>query len=85
MNAEETEELRRLVRRHLAERPAIALNVTQIHHGISRQISCTVPEVEAACILFKGLGQMEEIYNTFGSLKYFKITAPGTLAYERGE
>ena len=85
MNAEDTEELRRLVRKHLAERPSVALNANSIQSAVAREIRCTIPEVEDACQLFKGLGHIEQIHNTFGSVKYFKITATGLLAHERGE
>lgn len=85
MTAEETEEFRRLVRKHLAERPAVALNARSIHAAVSRELRCTLPEVEDACQLFQGLGHFHQLHNSFGSVKYFQITAHGTLAHERGE
>ena len=85
MNAEEKEEFRRLVRRFYAERPATAHSVAAVHFSVARSMACTIPEVEAACLFLKDLAQLKEVLNTMGSLKYYQISAIGTLAHERGE
>lgn len=85
MNAEEKEEFRRLVRKFYAERPATAHSVTAVHFSVGRSLACTIPEVEAACQFLLDRGQLKEIPNKMGSLRYFQIHADGTLAHERGE
>jgi hypothetical protein len=79
------EQLRRGVRGWLADRPALAFNTGTIQRGLSREMSCTEPEVAAACDLLLDLGHLREIPNALGSNRYFKIHASGTLAHERGE
>lgn len=85
MNPEEKQELRELVRAHLADRPRLALTSADIHRPVSRKIHCTVPEVEDALALLRGLGQVNRKTASLGSSKYFQITAAGILAHERGE
>ena len=85
MNPAHHEELRRVVRGWLADRAALAFNTGSIQRGVSREISCTEPEVAAACDLLLDLGHLKEIPNTLGANRYFKIHAAGTLAHERGE
>lgn len=85
MSPELTEELRRLVRGWLADRAAMAYNINSIHRGVSREIRCTEPEVEAACLLLLDLGHLKIVPNSLGASKYYQIHANGTLAHERGE
>lgn len=85
MDAEEKEELRRLVRGWLADRAALAYSATQIHRGLSREIRATVGEVESALHLLLDLGHLKLVPNGLGATRYFQIHAAGTLAHERGE
>lgn len=85
MNPQDKEDLRRAVRTYLAERPALAFHEGMIHGHVSRQVACTVPEVIGACELLLDLGQIKEITNQMGSLRYFRIHAEGTLAHERSQ
>ena len=50
MTAEETEEFRRLVRKHLAERPAVALNARSIHAAVSRELRGVTAPTGAAVL-----------------------------------
>jgi len=85
MNAEQKQELRELVRQHLAERPRIGLRASDVQMRIRRQIECTTPEVEDALALLVSLGQAQAFNAQLGATKYYQITAAGILAYERGE
>lgn len=85
MTSADKEELRELVRAHLAERPRIALSAQDLHRPISRKIHCTIPEIEDALELLLGLGQMTRKIAKLGSTKFYQISAQGTLAHERGE
>jgi len=85
MNQEAKEELRRLVRGWLADRAALGFNATAIHRGVSREMACTVPEVEDAIALLSDLKQLKQVPNRLGATKYWQIAAEGTLAHERGE
>jgi hypothetical protein len=85
MSPEEKEELRRLIRKFYAERPATAHGCTAVQFAVAREARCTIPEVEAACAFLLDLGQLRDVPNNLGSQKYFQISAQGTLAHERGE
>lgn len=85
MTPAEKEELRELVRAHLADRPRIALSAQDLHRPISRKIHCTIPEIEDALELLCGLEQVIRTIAKLGSTKFYQISAKGTLAYERGE
>lgn len=85
MTAEQKEELRRGLRGWLADRCALAFNASSIHRGISREVRCTVPEVEESLFLLRGLRQVTATPSQLGSTLYYQITAEGTLAHERGE
>lgn len=78
-------ELRELVREHLADRPRLALAAEDLHRPLSRKIHCTIPEIEDALALLVSLQQVETVIPKLGSVKFYQITAAGTLAHERGE
>jgi hypothetical protein len=85
MDPQAKEEFRRAVRAYLAERPSLAFNENVIQRHVTREVPCTAPEVLAACDFLKDLGHIKEVPNSMGSLRYFQITAQGTLAHERGD
>ena len=85
MNSQQKEELRRLILRFLAERAALSYNSASVQRGVSREMAHTIPEAAEALELLLDLGFLKIIPNTFGASKYYKISATGTLAYERGE
>lgn len=85
MSPTQKEELRRLVRGWLAERAALAYNLTSIQRGVGRELACTEPEVAEACQLLHDLGHLKDVPNSLGSAKYYQIHAQGTLAHERGD
>lgn len=84
MSTQQKEELRRHVLRYLAERAALSYNASSVHRGVSREMACTVPEVDEALDMLLDLELLRLIKNTFGAAKYYKISAAGTLAYEQG-
>lgn len=85
MTTEQKEELRRLVLRFLAERAALSYNSASVQRGVSREMAHTVPEAADALELLLDLGLVKLVPNTLGAARYYKISAAGTLAYERGE
>ena len=85
MSIQQKEELRRLVLRYLAERAALSYNAPSVQLGVRREMACTLPEVEEALEMLLDLELLRHIKNTFGAAKYYKVSAAGTLAYERGE
>ncbi|MEI6605142.1 MAG: hypothetical protein WCP35_07520 [Verrucomicrobiota bacterium] len=85
MSNEQKEELRRLCLRWLAERAALAFNSSSIHRGVARDLACTLPEAEASLALLLEIGWLKEIPNKLGAIRYYQVSAAGTLAYERGE
>ena len=85
MSNEQKEELRRLSLRWLAERAALAFNSSSIHRGVSRDLACTQPEAEAALELLLDLGWLKDVPNKLGAIRYYQVSAAGSLAYERGE
>lgn len=78
------EDIRRAVRSYLADRPAVALSPTTIARGLRAEWpDITLTEVSAALQFFVSAKQIEELTESIGSSKYYKITAEGTLAHER--
>ena len=67
----------------MAERAALSFNAGSVHRGVSREISCTEPEVEDALTLLSGMGQLDATHSSLGATLYYKITASGILAEER--
>ena len=85
MTPQQKEDFRRAIRTYLAERPSLAFNENVIQRHVTREVPCTSPEVLGACDFLLDLAHIKEVKNTMGSLRYFQITAIGTLAHERGE
>lgn len=84
MTAEQKEELRRLSLRWMVDRSALAYNVTSIHAGISREMPATRDEVSEALELLVGLQLLAYVPNKLGGARYYKASAEGILAQERG-
>lgn len=84
MDIHHNEELRRVCLRYMAERAALSFNSTSVQNRISREISATIPEVEAALSFLQSSGLLDLIPNKFGGSKYYKINAAGTLTHESG-
>jgi hypothetical protein len=85
MNNAQKEELRRLVLAWLAQRASLAFNATSVRLGVSREMPCTIPEIEEAMLFLFSLRLLDEVRNSLGAVRYFQINAAGTLSYERGE
>ena len=85
MNPQQKEELRRLVLRYLAERAALSYNSASVQRGVSREMAHTIPEAAEALELLLDLGFLKLVPNELGASRYYRISAAGTLAYERGE
>lgn len=78
------EELRRAIRAWLYDRAALAFNAQSVHRGVSREIPCTQPEVETALAFLLDLGHVKFIPNQISAVKYYQISAAGSLAHESG-
>ncbi len=85
MTNTQKEELRRQTRDWMAARAALAFNATSVHRGVSREMPCTIPEVEEAMLFLFSLRLLDEVRNSLGAVRYFQINAAGILASERGE
>lgn len=79
------EELRRLTLGWLAERAALAFSAASIHRGVNRELPHTPADAEAALSMLLDLGLLREVPNRLGATRYYKISAAGTIAHERGE
>lgn len=79
------EECRYETRHHLAIRSTLAQDAATIRRSLGRRFDFTLPEVEAALTFLVKLGQVEVAPASLGSTKFYQISAPGTLADERGE
>ena len=84
-NQERREECRREVRRYLAERPSLAFRAETIRRNLAREFVFTAEEVRDALAFFVSAKQVEIEPDGLGATDYFKITAAGTLAHERGQ
>lgn len=84
MDTLQKEELRRLCLGWLADRSALAFNARSVHAGISREMPCTHPETEECLIFLKSSGLLDDVPNSLGGTRYYKINATGTLARESG-
>lgn len=79
-------EFRRAVRAHLAERPAIAQNPATIQRHLAREHDCTLADTENACAVLEALKHISAANDPLGGkTKFYKATAEGILAHERGE
>lgn len=84
MNADQKEELRRIILTWMCERRACAYNCVSVQGGVSRLMRCTVEEVEDEMTFLHKAGMLDEVPNKLGSRKYFEPSAKGLLAYEGG-
>ncbi|MBB5351074.1 hypothetical protein HNR46_001308 [Haloferula luteola] len=78
------EECRHAVRGHLYARQAISQSATTIRRGLAREYDFTLSEVEAAAEFLTGLEQLSVTPDALGGSRYYRITAIGILAEERG-
>jgi len=86
MDADLIPDLRRAVRAHLADRPAVAQTARMIFRHVSRDFDCSVDDVEKAALFVAALGQFKQLDDPMGgSVKSYQVTAAGILAHERGE
>jgi len=81
---ERREECRREVRRYLAERPSLAFRAETIRRNLAVEFDFSAEEVRDALAFFVSAKQVEIEQDGCGATDYFKITASGTLAHERG-
>lgn len=79
---ERREEIRREARAYLANRLGLAFNAASIARAVR---NCTASEMENALYILISLGQVEENPDSLGATKYYRITAAGALAHERGQ
>jgi hypothetical protein len=84
---ERKEECRRAVRAYLYARPATAHHPATIRRKLNEghEHDFTEEDVEAALNLLLGLGHVIDQRDALGSTTYWKISAGGTLAHERGQ
>lgn len=69
----------------LAERPAVSHSVAAIRRGVNREGGdFSEPEIREAAELLAGLELAEVTPDPLGSTRYYKATAAGVLAHERG-
>lgn len=86
MDADLIPDLRRAVRGHLAERPAVAQGATIITRHLKREFDCSEEDTEKALTFCEALGHLKGEYDPMGGkTKSYKATAAGILAHERGE
>lgn len=91
MNAEEMaqdrrEEARRQVRKMLAERCSTRHRASYIRHRVNADTGerYTDAEIEAAISFLEKAKQIDFEEEGLGATRYWKITAAGILAHERG-
>lgn len=85
MDESDLPHLRRAVRAHLADRPAVAQSAETIHRHVGPQFSATLQHVKDAARFLTGLRQLEAIHDSLGgSTLYYRATPEGILAHERG-
>lgn len=78
-------ELRRVLRAHLAERPAVAQSAATIHRSIKREHPCTPEQAELELTVLVSLGQLVDSTDPLGgATRYYQISAQGILDHEAG-
>ena len=78
--------LRRTIRGHLAERPTVSLSHVTLHSRYEREFGGELKDYEAACLFLVSLGAAEEVKDPMGGReKFYRITAKGIIAHERGD
>lgn len=86
MDAHSIADFRRAVRAHLAERPAVAQSADTIHRHLGREHAASRDHVAAACAFLVDLGHLRHVPDSLGgAAAYFKATAAGIIAHERGD
>jgi hypothetical protein len=86
MEDPDTIALRRAVRAHLAERPAVSQSSETLHRHLRREHACTLADVEKALAVLCALGQLKSSHDPLGgSTLYYRATADGILSHERSE
>ena len=81
---ERREDCRREVRRYLADRPSLAFRAETIRRNLDLEFDFTLDEVVNALAFLMSAKQADVEPEGMGATEYFKITAAGTLAHERG-
>jgi Fe2+ or Zn2+ uptake regulation protein len=83
---EDREELRHAVLEVVYARPGPVLTARAISRVVQRAVSFTVDEedIRAELQFLKNAGYVESVRDDLGSTEYWKVTAAGTLFYERG-
>lgn len=77
---------RRAVRAHLAERPSVSQSAETVHRHVSREFECSIPDVENALSFLAALNHLKSAHDPLGGKTlFYKATAEGILAHERGE
>lgn len=79
------EHARREVRAYLANRPGLALAPDAVTRGLRHSGAFDLATVNAALSFLVDLRQVDEIADSLGSSKYYRATAEGILAHERGQ
>lgn len=82
--AEKNEECRREVRAYLADRPSVALSAGTIRRGLQAEWNYNAEEITNALGFLRSLDQVAQTRAELGSTLYYRISATGTLAHERG-
>lgn len=78
-------ELRRAIRGHLAERPAVTQCAETIYRALRREYGCDLSHVANACAVLLSMDFLSVENDPMGgSTRYYKATAKGILAHEAG-
>jgi hypothetical protein len=78
-------ELRRAVRGHLAERPAISQSAETIYRALRREYGASLRQIADACAFLVALDHLSKDTDPLGGAeKYYQATAKGILAHEAG-
>lgn len=86
MDATDIPAFRRAVRAHLAERSAVSQSAATIHRHLAREFVCTVEDTATACAVLEALGFVASFFDPLGgATRFYKATAAGIIAHERGE
>jgi len=81
---EQREDCRREVRRYLAERPQLAFRDQTIQQKLHLENDFTIAQVRDALVFLVSDKQVEIEPEELGATPYYKITANGMRAHERG-
>lgn len=86
MNAQQKEDLRKVVLEAIALRHPTALTISGIRRRVEAELDfkITDEDVEAALQFLKGLGLATVQFADLGSSQHWQATSKGVLANERG-